>query len=93
MSILLERVPTLSHRIRTEPAGPRSSRPFGLDSLSGSTVIDGRRPFLAIDPQTQLSLLDGQIVIENSAMDAGSSCNTESDGRDAIAIDTDQNDD
>ncbi|MFI1205619.1 hypothetical protein ACH4VR_40395 [Streptomyces sp. NPDC020883] len=90
---LLERVPTLSHRINTEPAGPASTRPFGLDSLTNPQVIDGRRPVVTVDPVTQLSLADGQVCIDGDIVTMGSSCNTESDGKDVIAVDTDLNDD
>lgn len=92
MSVLLERVPTLSHSIQTEPAGPHSTRPFGLDSLTAPVAVDGRRPVVAVDPVSQLSLVDGEVCIDTANM-AGTSCNTESDGKDAIAIDTDANDD
>ncbi|MER7000154.1 hypothetical protein [Streptomyces sp. NPDC000410] len=89
MSALMERTPTVSHHIDTAPAGPAVTRPFGLDSLTGAVKVDSRRPVVTVDPVTQLSLIDGHAP----AMDAGTSCNTESDGKDAIAIDTDQNDD
>ncbi|MHC0430211.1 hypothetical protein ACX6XY_08480 [Streptomyces sp. O3] len=92
MSELTERVPTLSHAIRTEPVGPLATRPFGLDALT-TPVTPGRRPAVTVDPVSQLSLADGRTVLDSPAMDQGTSCNTESDGKDAIAIDTDQNDD
>lgn len=92
MSALLDRVPTLSHTISTAPSGPANTRPFGLDSLTGLVPVTGRKPALTVDPVTQLSLVDGEVCIETANM-AGTSCNTESDGKDAIAIDTDANDD
>ncbi|MFG2668359.1 hypothetical protein ACGFY6_29500 [Streptomyces sp. NPDC048387] len=93
MSALLERIPTLSHQIRTEPAGPQWSRPFGLDALTHPVPVSNHRPHLTVDADSQLSLVDGLVCIDTPSMDAGTSCNTESDGKDAIAIDTDANDD
>jgi putative ATP-grasp target RiPP len=92
MSALLDRVPTLSHAINRDPSGPIGTRPFGLDSLTGLVPVSGRQPALTVDPVTQLSVVDGEVCIDTANM-AGTSCNTESDGRDAIAIDTDANDD
>ncbi|WP_154402609.1 hypothetical protein [Nocardioides speluncae] len=92
MPAMLERVPTLSHRIHQEPAGPKITRPFGLDALTNPVTIDNRRPLITVDPATQLSVVDGQLVVENPTM-ANTSCTTESDGADAIALDTDTNDD
>ncbi|MFG3409402.1 hypothetical protein [Streptomyces sp. NPDC048142] len=91
MSVLVDRVPTLSHVTRSQPAGPLATRPFGLDALTTPVPV-GRQPAVSVDPDSQLSLVEGAIAINIEAM-AGTSCNTESDGRDAIAIDTDQNDD
>nr|WSZ96227.1 hypothetical protein OH820_11685 [Streptomyces sp. NBC_00857] len=91
MSVLTERVPTLSHAIRTEPAGPLATRPFGLDALT-TLVTPGRRPAVAVDPVSQLSLADGQVALDVEGM-AGTACNTPSDGKDAIAVDHDENDD
>ncbi|MFE4665372.1 hypothetical protein ACFRI7_14050 [Streptomyces sp. NPDC056716] len=93
MSALLERIPTLSHEVRTEGAGPAGTRPFGLDALTTPVRVDGRRPIVTVDPGTQLSAIDGQMCTEDPSEDEGTACNTESDGRDAIAIDTDTNDD
>lgn len=93
MSVLLERVPTLSHAIQTEPAGPLATRPFGLDALTAPVAVDGHRPVIAVDPISQLSLINGEVCIDATNMAPGTSCNTESDGKDAIAIDTDVNDD
>ncbi|MFD4571352.1 hypothetical protein ACFWNK_21595 [Streptomyces sp. NPDC058417] len=92
MSLLLERVPSLSHEIAGEPPGPAGTRPFGLDSLTDATPVHGRRPLLTVDPATQLSLVDGLPADVHPTM-SKSSCNTDSDGKDAIAVDTDQNDD
>ncbi|MFI2210601.1 putative ATP-grasp-modified RiPP [Streptomyces sp. NPDC020141] len=92
MSLLLERVPALIHQIAAEPAGPAETRPFGLDSLTGPVPVHGRRPALSVDPATQLSLIDGLPAGAHPTM-SKTSCNTESDGKDAIAVDTDQNDD
>ncbi|MER5490205.1 putative ATP-grasp-modified RiPP [Streptomyces sp. NPDC002490] len=92
MSLLLERVPSLSHEIATEPAGPVETRPFGLDSLTDPVPVHGHRPVLTVDPVTQLSLVDGLPANAHPTM-SKTSCNTESDGKDAIAVDTDQNDD
>ncbi|MEU9007755.1 hypothetical protein [Streptomyces sp. NPDC048551] len=93
MSALLERIPTLSHQINTEQAGPAASRPFGLDALTNPVPVAAHRPLIEVDPESQLSLVDGLVCIDAPSMDAGTACNTESDGRDAIAIDTDTNDD
>lgn len=92
MAVLLERVPTLSHEIQVDPAGPTATRPFGLDALTNMVTVQGHSPAFTVDPATQLSLVDGQAAIENPAM-ANTSCTTESDGADAIALDTDSNDD
>ncbi|MFD7342478.1 hypothetical protein ACFV98_41980 [Streptomyces violascens] len=46
-----------------------------------------------MDPVSQLSLVDGQVALDTELMAPGTSCNTESDGKDAFAIDTDANDD
>ncbi len=91
MSVLADRVPTLSHVISSQTAGPLATRPFGLDALTTPVTV-GRHPAVSVSPDTQLSLVDGEIALDIEAM-AGTSCNTESDGKDAIAIDTDQNDD
>ncbi|MFE6663880.1 putative ATP-grasp-modified RiPP [Streptomyces sp. NPDC057697] len=92
MSLLLERVPSLSHEIAAEPVGPAETRPFGLDSLTDPMPVHGHRPVLTVDPVTQLSLVDGFPAGAHPTM-SKTSCNTESDGKDAIAVDTDQNDD
>ncbi|WP_411081761.1 hypothetical protein [Streptomyces sp. cmx-18-6] len=76
---------------RPQPPGPLATRPFGLDALTAPVTV-GRRPVVSVDPVSQLSLVEGVTAIHIEAM-AGTSCNTESDGKDAIAIDTDQNDD
>ncbi|MFG2775319.1 putative ATP-grasp-modified RiPP [Streptomyces sp. NPDC048350] len=89
MSALLDRVPTLSHTISPDPSGPLSTRPFGLDSLTNPVPVGAQRLAVTVDPVTQLSLIDGQAP----AMDANTSCNTESDGNTVISLDTDQNDD
>ncbi|MFJ1590145.1 putative ATP-grasp-modified RiPP [Kitasatospora albolonga] len=91
MSVLVERIPTLSPLTHTEPSGPLATRPFGLDALTTPVTV-GRQPSVSVDPESQLSLIEGTIALGIEGM-AGTSCNTESDGRDAIAIDTDQNDD
>lgn len=92
MAVLLERVPTLSHSIHTDPAGPPATRPFGLDALTNLVTVDARRPIITVDPASQLSVVDGQVAVEIPTM-ANTSCTTESDGADAIALDTDSNDD
>lgn len=92
MAVLLERIPTLSHTIHSDPAGPPATRPFGLDALTNPVAVSGLRPVITVDPATQLSVVDGQVAVENPAM-ANTSCTTESDGADAIALDTDTNDD
>ncbi|MFJ4772594.1 hypothetical protein ACIP88_26400 [Streptomyces uncialis] len=92
MSLLLERVPALSHEIAAEPTGTAESRPFGLDSLTNPVPVHGHRPVLTVDPVSQLSLVDGFPASAHPTM-SKTSCNTESDGKDAIAVDTDQNDD
>ncbi|MFJ6566007.1 hypothetical protein ACIQNU_01175 [Streptomyces sp. NPDC091292] len=92
MSELLERIPALSHRVRTEPAGPAGTRPFGLDSLTSPLLVAEHRAVLSVDPVTQLSLVDGLPAGAHPAMST-TSCNTDSDGQDAIAVDFDQNDD
>ncbi|MFJ5739512.1 hypothetical protein [Streptomyces microflavus] len=91
MSVLVDRVPTLSHLTHSQPAGPLATRPFGLDALTTPVVV-GHQPAVSVDPASQLSLVEGAIALGSEAV-AGTSCNTESDGKDAIAIDTDQNDD
>ncbi|NML53351.1 hypothetical protein HHL19_06415 [Streptomyces sp. R302] len=91
-ALIAERAPTVSHDISTAPTGPVATRPFGLDSLTGLASVSGRRPLLGVDPITQLSLVDGRPAIDTPGMN-GTACNTESDGRDAIAVDYDQNDD
>ncbi|MEW2412622.1 hypothetical protein AB0953_02660 [Streptomyces sp. NPDC046866] len=94
MSALLDRVPTLSHRIHTEPAGPAATRPFGLDALTNPVpAAAGPRPVLTVDPVSQLSVMDGRVVLDSPTMNQGTACNTESDGKDAIAVDYDTNDD
>ncbi|MFF5285167.1 hypothetical protein [Streptomyces sp. NPDC013171] len=91
MSALLDRVPTMSHSISTAPAGPDSTRPFGLDSLTGLTQV-GEQPHATVDPVSQLSLVDGKPAILDPML-ANTSSNTESDGSTVISVDTDQNDD
>ncbi|MFE2294578.1 hypothetical protein [Streptomyces sp. NPDC059452] len=91
MPVLVDRIPTLSLLTHTQPPGPLHTRPFGLDALTTPVTV-GRQPAVSVDPDAQLSLVEGTIVLGIEGM-AGTSCNTESDGRDAIAIDTDQNDD
>ncbi|WP_137991288.1 putative ATP-grasp-modified RiPP [Streptomyces vilmorinianum] len=91
MALLLDRVPTQSHTISTDPAGPADTRPFGLDSLTGLTKV-GEQPRAAVDPVTQLSLVEGRPAILDPML-AGTSSNTESDGSTVISVDTDQNDD
>ncbi|ARI53324.1 hypothetical protein A6E92_14865 [Streptomyces sp. S8] len=89
MSALIDRVPTLSHLTHAQPAGPTATRPFGLDALTAPVAVR-RQPSVSVDPDSQLSLVEGMVALDIEGM-AGTSCNTESDGRDAI--DTDQNDD
>ncbi|MDT0493372.1 hypothetical protein ACPEIF_07450 [Streptomyces sp. NPDC012600] len=91
MSVLIDRIPTLPLLTHTEPVGPLATRPFGLDALTTPVTV-GRQPAVSVHPDSQLSLVEGAIALGIEGM-AGTSCNTESDGRDAIAIDTDQNDD
>ncbi len=91
MSALVNRIPALSHVTHAHPAGPTATRPFGLDALATPVAV-GRQPSVSVDPDSQLSLVEGMVALGIEGM-AGTSCNTESDGRDAIAIDTDQNDD
>ncbi|MEZ0094515.1 putative ATP-grasp-modified RiPP [Streptacidiphilus sp. EB129] len=93
MLALTDRVPTLNLEVSQEPSGPEATRPFGLTVLTPLVRV-GPRPTVTVDPDTQLSVLDGLTVIDDlpTAM-ANSSCNTESDGKDAIAIDSDANDD
>jgi putative ATP-grasp target RiPP len=93
MLTLTDRVPTLSLNVSNELSGPPETRPFGLTALTPLVQV-GSRPNVTVDPDTQLSVLDGLTVIDDitTAM-ANSSCNTESDGKDAIAVDSDSNDD
>ncbi|WTW96249.1 hypothetical protein OG216_24030 [Streptomycetaceae bacterium NBC_01309] len=96
MSALIERLPTLRHDVSAEAPGPMRTRPFGLDAMAHPVPVDlSALPMIGLDPETQLSTVNGEVFL--SATDpgivAGSSCNTESDGKTVISVDTDLNDD
>ncbi|MEE1781639.1 putative ATP-grasp-modified RiPP [Streptomyces sp. SP17BM10] len=91
MSVLTDRLPTLNMTVDGEPSGPLATRPFGLDAVTNPvTVAD--LPAVAVDPDTQLSLIDGRVAIDLPTMET-SGCQTESDGQTVISVDYDQNDD
>ncbi|MFM9448207.1 hypothetical protein [Streptomyces acidiscabies] len=68
----------------------------GVPTLSHEIQTDpvtvGPRPVATVDPASQLSHIGGQIALDVADM-AGTACSTPSDGKDAIAIDHDENDD
>ena len=90
MSELVTRLPMLSLGVGAEPAGPLSTRPFGRDSLIGMVPCNPGLPEVDVDPVTQLSRLNGEVLSDRAD---GTNCNTESDGQDQIAVDIDFNDD
>ncbi|GAB2713838.1 hypothetical protein [Kitasatospora kifunensis] len=93
MSVLTERIPTLSLTVDTERRGPAATRPFGLDALTTPIPVQPLTG-VSVDPDTQLSTIDGRTVIDLPAAEMpGSSCQTESDGQTVISVDSDQNDD
>ncbi|MGW2255417.1 putative ATP-grasp-modified RiPP [Kitasatospora sp. NPDC001660] len=91
MSVLTDRMPTLNLRVDTDPAGPLTTRPFGLDAVTNPVTVVPMPP-VTVDPVTQLSLIDGRTAIDLPTME-GSGCQTESDGQTVISVDYDQNDD
>ncbi|MFB7129495.1 MULTISPECIES: putative ATP-grasp-modified RiPP [unclassified Kitasatospora] len=91
MSVLTDRLPTLSMGIDTEPSGPLATRPFGLDAVTNPVTVMPLPP-VTVDPHTQLSLIDGRVALDMPTME-GSGCQTESDGQTVISVDFDQNDD
>ena len=94
MSVLTDRLPTASRSIHTEQPGPLATRPFGLDALTNAQPVDvSALPTHTIDRDSQLSVLGGGLALDDVATMQNTICNTESDGKDAIAVDEDQNDD
>ncbi|MFD5435997.1 hypothetical protein ACFWJ4_28110 [Kitasatospora sp. NPDC127067] len=91
MSVLTDRLPTLNIAVDAEPTGPLATRPFGLDAITNPVTVAPFPP-ACVDPDTQLSLIDGRTAIDLPTMD-GSGCQTESDGQTVISVDYDQNDD
>ncbi|MEU3350276.1 hypothetical protein [Streptomyces sp. NPDC037389] len=80
--------------INLEPAGPLTTRPFGLDALTNVSPVGIPSQTFTVDPASQLSVIDGEICINTPAHMNNTICNTESDGQDAIGgVDEDQNDD
>lgn len=72
-------------------AGPKTTRPFGLDSMTNPVVVVELPP-VTVDPVTQLSIINGLVAINLPTMEV-SGCQTESDGQTVISVDYDQNDD
>ncbi|WP_206507767.1 putative ATP-grasp-modified RiPP [Streptomyces chrestomyceticus] len=94
MSVLADRLPTRNRAINSEPAGPLTTRPFGLDALTNVAPAGAPAHTFTVDPASQLSVTDGEICINAPAQMNNTICNTESDGQDAIGgVDEDQNDD
>lgn len=95
MTTLLDRLPTLRHDVSEQARGPVRTRPYGLDAMTHPVPVDlSSLPVVALDPESQLSTVNGEIFLATvDPAVAGSSCNTESDGQTVISVDTDQNDD
>ncbi|MFI9203351.1 hypothetical protein [Streptomyces sp. NPDC053048] len=93
MSVLTDRLPTRNRAINQEPSGPLATRPFGLDALTNVQPVGIPSQSFTVDPASQLSLVDGEVCLDHAPTMKNTICNTESDGKDAIAVDEDQNDD
>ncbi|WP_103503636.1 MULTISPECIES: hypothetical protein [unclassified Streptomyces] len=94
MPLALEHLPvSASLDADHTPAGPLSSRPYGLDAVTGAKPYDPARLAVAtLCPDTQLSMVDGRLIVDCPELGVTSS-NTESDGNSAIAVDHDESDD